>query len=197
MGNLIKNLNQLFVSKVRIKSLKYFLFHPDTPIHLRGAVRDFKEEINAVRRELTRLEEIHFLASEARGNRKYFSLNLDFPFLPELMGLFHKCFGVGGMIVDNADKLGEVQFAILTSSFTRGSKLAGHNVDLVVIGQIELNNLSKLMEEAEKKLGREINYTVLKGSEFILRKKRRDAFIIELLMDNKILLIGKNEDLLA
>ena len=45
------------------------------PIHLRGAVREFNEEINAVRRELNRLEEAKILLTEKRGNRKYFVLN--------------------------------------------------------------------------------------------------------------------------
>ena len=197
MGNLLKSLQQLFISKVRIKVLKYFLFNPDTPIHLRGAVRELKEEINAVRREIARLEEIKLLIYESRGNRKYYSINPDHPFITDFLGMFHKCFGIGGMIVEFVEKLGEVQFAILTSSFTTRKKIAGLNVDLVLIGQINLDYLGKLVEDAEKKLGREINYTVLKGSEFILRKKRRDAFIIELLMDDKILLVGKNEDLLA
>jgi len=113
MYNLIKGLNNLFVSKVRIKAVKYFLFNPDVPIHLRGAVREFKEEINAVRREMSRLEEIGFITSESRGNRKYFLMNKDHPYMPELMGMFHKTFGIGGSILQNLEKLGNIQFVIL------------------------------------------------------------------------------------
>ncbi|MFQ5493094.1 MAG: hypothetical protein ACE5DX_02985 [Candidatus Dojkabacteria bacterium] len=195
MSSLTKSLSYLFISKVRIKSIKYFIFNPDVPIHLRGAVRELKEEINAVRRELSRLETIGFVNKEARGNRIYYSLNFDYHFLPELMGMFHKTFGLGGLIVDNKDKLGELQFALLTSSYVRGAKLGGHDVDLVLVGQIEMNVLAEMVAEAEKKLGREVNYTVLKGSEFVLRKKRRDAFVQELLMSEKIVLVGNPADL--
>lgn len=191
-----KSLNYLFISKVRIKCVKYFLFNPDVPIHLRGAVRDFKEEINAVRRELTRLEEIKLIKSESRGNRRYFVLNTEYEFLPELKGMFHKTFGLGGALRSNADKLGELQYAILTDAFVSGNKLGSQDVDLVIIGNIDLQTLADIISDAEKKLGREINYTVLKGSEFILRKKRRDAFVTELLMREKIVVFGNPSDLI-
>jgi len=197
MYNLIKGLNNLFVSKVRIKAVKYFLFNPDVPIHLRGAVREFKEEINAVRREMSRLEEIGFITSESRGNRKYFLMNKDHPYMPELMGMFHKTFGIGGSILQNLEKLGNIQFVILSGSFTNVMRPSVHNVDLVVIGDVNVDELNVMVEEAEKKLGRQINYTVMKQSEFILRKKRRDPFTMELLMGNKILIVGDNSDLVA
>jgi hypothetical protein len=197
MYNLIKGLNNLFISKVRIKAIKYFLFNPDVPIHLRGAVRDFKEEINAVRREMTRLEEIGFITSEARGNRKYYILNTAYPYIPELLGMFHKTFGLGGAIVQNLERLGDLQFVILSGTFTNFIKPSSHNVDMVVIGNVNVEVLNSIVEEAETKLGRQINYTVLKTGDFILRKKRRDAFIMELLIGNKILLVGNNEDLVG
>jgi hypothetical protein len=195
-NNLTKSLNYLFISKVRIKAIKFFMFSPDVPIHLRGAVREMHEEINAVRRELNRLEEIGFIKSESRGNRRYYQLSPDFEFINEFMGIFHKTFGMGGLLIENKAKLGEIQFAILTSSFTRGIRVGVHDVDLVLIGQVNMNVLSGLVTEAEQKLGREVNYTVLKGSEYVLRKKRRDAFVMDLLINDKIILIGNPAELL-
>lgn len=196
MANAIKTLDYLFVSKVRIKCLKYFFFNPDVPIHLRAAVRELDEEINAVRRELSRLEESSILRVENRGNRKYFSLNYSHPFFDELLSIFHKSFGLGGSLVRNAKKIGEIDYAILTSSYTRGIRMGIHDVDLVVVGQVELEHLSDYIQKAEKQLGREINYTVLKRSEFELRKKRRDSFVMELLNTSKIVLIGSEEELM-
>lgn len=194
-ANPAKTLNHLFISKVRIKILKYFLFNPDIPIHLRGLVREVQEEINAVRRELARLEEVGFVKSEVRGNRKYFLLDRDFVYASELLGVFHKSFGLGGSIIKNLPNLGEVEFAVLTGSFTTFNAPDPSVIDLVLIGNIEVNTLTELVQEAEKKLNREINYTVLKSSEFILKKKRRDAFIMQLLMVPKIMLAGNVNDL--
>lgn len=197
LPNLAKNLDHLFISKVRIKALKYFIFNPDIPIHLRGLVRELKEEVNAVRREVTRLTEIEFIISEIRGNRRYFLLNRDFVFLDEVLSIFHKSFGLGGLINKNINNIGEIEFAILTGSIINFLPPSPNLIDLVIIGQVDLNKLNELISESEKKLGREINYTVLKTSEFILKKKRRDAFIMDLLISNKIMLKGKIQDLSA
>jgi hypothetical protein len=190
-------IKHLFISKVRIKALKYFFFHPDTPIHLRGAVRELGEEINAVRRELTRLERIKLLNTEKRGNRKYFYLDKNFPFYAELLSVFHKSYGLGGELVRNQAKLGDVRFALLTNAFTRGVRSGVHNIDLVLIGQVNLTELGPIVERAEKQIGKEINYTVLKNSEFQLQKKRRDAFITELMFGSKIMLLGDEEEFLS
>lgn len=195
--NLTKSLDHLFISKVRIKSIKYFVFNPDIPIHLRGLVRELKEEINAVRRELTRLDEIGFIRSETRGNRKYFLLNRDYIFLPELLSLFHKTFGLGGLLIKNMEHLGEVEFAALTGTVINFLPPNPNVIDLILVGQLELSSLADLIHEAEKKLSREINYTVMKSSEFVLKKKRRDAFIMQMLSANKIMLKGNVEEFAA
>ena len=193
----VKNLDYLFISKVRIKTLKYFLFNPENPLHLRGLVRELKEEINAIRRELNRLEEVGFVRAEARGNRKFFILNKDYVFLDELMGLFHKSFGVGGALLNDIGKLGEINFIILTGSFTYFVAPNKDIIDLVVIGNVNVETLTQIVGEAEKKLNREINYTVMKNSDFLLKKKRRDVFVMQLLLSKKILIAGNFEELVA
>jgi predicted nucleotidyltransferase len=191
-----KTLDNLLVSKVRVKTLKYFFFNPDVPIHLRGAARELNEEINAVRREMNRMEDVKLLKSEKRGNRKYFSLNFDHPFFNELLSLVHKTFGLGGAITRHENKIGDIEYAILTRSYTRGIRMGTHDVDLVVVGDIELAFLSDLVEKEEDRIEREINYTVLTNKEFKLRKKRRDNFVMELLLSSKTIVLGDEEELL-
>ena len=50
------NLQDLFVSKVRVKLIQVFLKNPREIYYVRQLVRETKEEINAVRRELARME---------------------------------------------------------------------------------------------------------------------------------------------
>jgi hypothetical protein len=190
-------MDKLFVSRVRIKLLHYFLSNQDVPVHLRGAVRELDEEINAVRRELNRMEEVKLLKSDHRGNRKYFILNKQGPFVEELTGIVYKTFGLGGEIVRNQTKLGDVKFAILTTSYTSGVSSNAQNVDLVLIGDINMEELQLLIDNVERKENREINYTVLKYSDFELRKRRRDSFVMDMLISTKILVIGTQEDLIA
>lgn len=190
MANPRKTLDFLMISKVRIKSLKHFFFHPESPIHLRGAVREFNEEINAVRRELNRLAEVKILLTEKRGNRKYYMLNRDHPFFEDLLGLMHKSFGLGADLLKSESKLGDLRYALLTSSYTRGVPLEQNDVDLVIIGDVDLDLLAEIVHNAEKKIGTEINYTVLGENDFEIRKKRRDQFVSQLVSGDHVLVVG-------
>lgn len=189
-----KTLEYLFVSKVRMKALKFFFLNPTSQIHLRGAVREFEEEINAVRRELLRLEKAGILKVEAQGNRKYFKLDSENSMIPELVSMMHKSYGLGAEIINSEKKLGDIEFAILTSSYTKGAYIGDQIIDLAIIGQPNLEVLSEIIEKYENKNGREIHYTVLKSNEFHIRKRRKDEFLTNLMIQDLTMLIGKYED---
>lgn len=195
MRDLRKAISYLFVSRVRIKILRLYFLHPDIPYHIRGVVRQIGEEINAVRRELLRLEHIKLLKSERKGNRLYFTLLDNFPFYNELLNIVSKTEGLGGEIVRAQKELGAIKFALLTRAYTKGIRTGIHDIDLVIIGKVNIPALTAAVQRAERQTDREINYTVLKESEFILRKKRRDAFIINILQGSKIMLVGDEDDL--
>lgn len=194
MINREKTLEDIFVSKVRVKALKYFLLNPTRPLHLRGAVREFKEEINAVRRELMRLEQVKILETESKGNRKIFRLNIQHPFVTQLMGLFHQTYGLGGEIIALQKRIGEIQFAVFTSAFTQGIYIGEQKIDLVLIGVLDMSIVEKVIAEYELKTGREVHYTVMRPSEFELRKRRKDQFIVDLLVQEMVMLIGSHEE---
>lgn len=194
MRELQKAVEYLFISKVRIKVVRLFFLHPDVPYHIRGVVREIGEEINAVRRELLRLEQIKLLKSERKGNRLYFVLQDDFPFYDELLSIIYKTYGLGGEILRAQKELGDVKFALLTKAYTKGIKSSMQDLDLILVGKVNVPALTSAVQRAERQTGREINYTVLKDSEFILRKKRRDAFIQSILQGSKIMLIGDEDE---
>lgn len=194
MSSATKSLEHLFISKVRIKTLSFFLLNPSETIHLRGAVREFKEEINAVRRELVRLEELQFINCENKGNRKYFSLNKDHPFVPELTSLFHKSFGLGAEIINNKSKLGNIEIALLTPYYVSEFKYSSNPIDMLIIGKVDLSILEKLVSKTESIKKREIHYTVLTQNEFSTRKRRGDKFITDVLLQENVVLIGTTNE---
>lgn len=197
MVSLQKTLNFLFVSKVRIKCLKFFYFNQDIPIHLRAVARELREEINAVRRELMRLEEIKFLKSTIRGNKKYFSINPYFPFFEEIKSIIYKSDGIGEALVVSQNKIGNIYFAALSGSFVNGIRMHESEIDMLIVGDVDMSVLSGIVKKEEEKIGREINYSVLKLSEFNLRKKRKDPFIIKILLETQVLIIGNREEYIA
>lgn len=184
------DLNALFVSRVRIKVLQLFLANPGQVYYIREIVRLIGEEINAVRRELNRLQKLGLLRSEWRGNRKYYQFRDDYLFHHELLGLVVKTTGLGGTIIKGKNKIGKVKYAFLNLAFSVGKKLEENQVALIIVGEIVLPELSLMVNEEEKRIKREVHYTVMSEEEFEFRKDHHDPFLTSVLKQPRIMLIG-------
>ncbi len=185
----------LLISKVRVKILELFLGNPEESYHVRDIVRRVDEEINAVRRELARLEKINLLASEWRANRRFYSVKKDFIFFPELLSVINKSIGLGGALIKNKAKLGKIRYAMLSGAFVRGKPYNQNEVDLFIVGTIVMPELNVLVREEEARRNREINFTPMTEEEFNFRKSRRDPFIMGVLSKPRVMLIGDEEEM--
>lgn len=185
----------LFISKVRVKILELFLGDPGQVFHVREIVRRVDEEINAVRRELARLEKTGLLSSEWRANRRLYTAKKDFIFYFELLSMINKSVGLGGSILKNKGKLGKVRYAMLSGSFVRGKPYTPSDVDLFVVGTIVLPELGAIVREEEARRSREINFTPMTEEEFAFRKSRRDPFVMDILSKPRVMLIGDEEEM--
>lgn len=190
-------LQDLIISRCRIKILENFCQQPKELFYIRQLVRLTGEEINAVRRELTHLENANIVKKEHRGNRIYYWPNDHHPLYGDILSLFSKNVGLGGLIVQNKSKLGEIKIAILSGRYARGLPTKEGKVDLLLVGNISLNHLSELIREEEKKLGREINYTVMTKEELEFRRKRHDPFLLGILQEPRIILLGDEMELVG
>lgn len=190
-------MEDLIVSKVRIKILQLFLSSSDPLFHVREIVRRVDEEINAVRRELARMEKFSMVASEWRANRRLYRFRKDYPLYPELLALVTKSVGVGGDIIKNRAKLGKIKYAMVATRFTRNEISAPDQVDILIVGQIVLPELQSIISNEQARREREINYSYMDEPEFLFRVKRRDPFILRVLVQSKIMLIGDEVEMLS
>jgi predicted nucleotidyltransferase len=185
----------ILISKVRVKVFDLFLGLPGQSYHVREIVRRVDEEINAVRRELARLEKTGFLESDWRANRRYYSVKRDFIFLPEFLSMINKSIGIGGAIIASRAKLGNIKYAMLSGSFVKGNPKTQNDIDLFVVGTIVLPELSVIIKEEEARRNREINFTPMTEEEFNFRKSRRDPFVMTILAKPRVMLIGDEDEL--
>ncbi len=190
-------LSDLITSKSRIKLLNVFLSSPYEMFHVRECVRRTGDEINAVRRELQFLEKHGILQKEQRANRLYYSLDKEYPFYYDLLALGVKTIGLGAEVLRNKAKLGKIKYAMFSGRFVRRYKKNPDDVDFMVIGTIVLPELAVLIRNEEQRLGTEINYTAMTEEEFKFRKKRNDPFIMGILSQVRVMLIGDEEAMLS
>ncbi len=190
-------LEELFVSRVRVKILQLFLSSPkDSLFHVREIVRRVSEEINAVRRELGRMEKFGMATSEWRANRRLYRFRKDYTFYRELLSLVAKTSGLGGNLIQGKGKLGKVKYAFLSTKFLKGESANPEDVNLLVIGNIVSPGLQSIVADEQAKREQEINYSYMDEAEFKFRVKRRDPFILKVLLQPKVMLIGDEDELL-
>lgn len=190
------NLEDIITSKVRVKILELFFSNLTEMYHVRGIVREIDEEINAVRRELERLEKAGIIKKEPRGNRIYYFVRNDYPGFSDLLSIVAKSTGIGKLICDSRSKLGKVSFVMFSGKFARMKpRKKDDNVDILVVGEVVLPELAMIVRTFESKLGREINYTVMTREELDYRKKRRDPFLQGIFLSSRVMIIGDEEEL--
>jgi len=191
-------LGDIITSKVRIKILELFFSNLDEMYHVRGIVREIDEEINAVRRELTRLEGAGIFKKEPRGNRVYYWVRPDYPLFGDLISMVSKSTGLGKAIIENRNKIGKLIYVMFSGRFVRGkSRKREEDVDILVVGEVVLPELASIIRAEESKRGKEINYTVMSKEEFEFRKKRRDPFLLGILSGSRTMIIGDEEELVG
>lgn len=189
-------LEDIIISKVRVKLLTLFLQNPGKIFHVREITRRIEEEINAVRRELERMEKASMVASEWRQNRRYYTFRKDYPLFPELSALVAKSIGLGSNIIKNRAKIGKIKYACMSMAFAKGMPSNASDVNLLLVGNVVLPELTLLVKEEELRRNQEINYTAMTEEEFLFRKRKRDPFLVSILEKPRLMLIGNEEEML-
>lgn len=186
-------LKDLLVSEVRVRVLQVLLDNINEEFHVRALVRSVGTEINAVRRELQRLEKIGFVKKRPSGNKVYYRVDTASLYFPELLSLIGKETGLGYEIVRNEKHLGDVKFAMVAKEFLRGRKSTVMDVDALFVGNMNMDVLERVIKNYEAKSDIEVMYTVMSEDEFQNRKRRQDNFVLKILAQGRVMLVGDEQ----
>jgi DNA-binding transcriptional ArsR family regulator len=154
----------LISSKTRIKLLLKFFLNSSNKGYLRGLEGEFGESSNAIRLELNKLEQVGMITSDMQGNKKYFKANVKHPLFFDLHSIIKKHVGIDTIIENIISQLGEVEKVYLTGEFAKG--LNNHVIDLELIGNVNTNYLTVLIEKAELLIKRKIRYVIYTPVEY-------------------------------
>jgi predicted nucleotidyltransferase len=188
-------LERLFSSRVRVRLMTLFLLHPDVGYHARELSRQVDANYSAIWKELKNLEQVGLLFSENSMGRKVYRLNTAFPIMPELRNIILKTAGAGDLIRQALDDVAGIEAAFIYGSFAGGEPDMQSDLDLMIIGEIGLSELSSSIAAIEEELARPINYIIYSHEEWKSKVKERDPFIINVLKGEKIMLTGSIDEL--
>jgi predicted nucleotidyltransferase len=123
----------------------------------------------------------------------YFSANRNAAIFPELQAIIEKTAGAVDVLRTSLATLisqGRVELALVYGSVASGKKTARSDVDLLVVGDVSLEQIVPALRAAEARLGREVNPTVYPANEFRERVKRGTPFLKRILAGPKLFVAG-------
>ena len=188
-------LEKLFSSKARIAVLKLFLFNPEDSYYLREISSLANIPIRAVQREVKKLKEIGLLEESVSGNRVYYKASRKSPIFEDLKRIFFKTEGIVKALEESFQDKSKIDFAFIYGSYDQGKETTSSDIDLMVLGNIESKKISNILSGVKDNLQREINFVVISISEFINRIKEDDNFLLSVMKEPKIMILGSEDEL--
>jgi predicted nucleotidyltransferase/DNA-binding HxlR family transcriptional regulator len=192
----MNRLAELLSSRARAEIFRLLLSGSGEELHVREIERRSGLNDSTLRQELRKLVRLDLVQSRRDSNRVYYRAKTENPLYPEIRNLVLKTSGLADVLKSAlVDK--RIRVAFVFGSIARGEEKAGSDVDLMVIGQLGLRDLSRLLSGIEEKIGREVNPHVLRGEEFRKRVRAKEHFVSRVMESPKIFIVGSHHELEA
>lgn len=183
-------LEMLISSKTRVQLLTLFLLNPGKEYYIREIERLTAKNYNIVHKELVRLESFGLIQSTLKGKQLYYTVNQNFFLYEELQKIILKTEGVTKYLKEKLADLENIECMFIYGSFASGNAIATSDIDLFIVGDVNDTQLIPLINESEKTIQREINYTLARKEELLKRMKESDPFITHVLNGPKVVIFG-------
>lgn len=191
----MNTLVQLFSSKVRAALFGILFGLRKRPVHMRELERLTDLAIGTIQQELKKLVLMNLLKRTRDGNRVYYEANTFHPLYPELHRIVLKTTGLADLVKKALEGNEKIRIVFIFGSIATGTEKAESDVDLMVIGDVGLRKLSALLSTIPDQIGREINPHTFSSDEFRRKKAEGDHFLTTVLSEQKIFVIGSEDEL--
>jgi len=190
-------LSSLYIAKSRIRKdlLTLFFTNPSQEYYLRQLQRILGHSAGSIRRELLKFQKDNLFETKRVGNLLYYSLNKVHPLFNEIKSIVSKTIGVEGSLKKALSSINGIKIAFIYGSFASKKEKSASDIDLMIIGNPNTSTLNEKITELEKRLKREINASIYSLKEYRTKKRSKRGFIMDLLKNPKIMLVGKENDL--
>ena len=187
-------LEKLFKSKTCAEILRVLFDGTQKEHYLRDLERLTSCSLTPLQKEIKSLVEMDLVLPRKDGNRIYYRANSDHPLYLDLKSIVEKTTGIT-FLLKNCLEDKRIDFAFIFGSFGKGEEKAQSDIDLLVIGDISMRELSKLLSGLQEKIGRDINPHIYRKTEFISKVKKKDHFILNIMKSPKKGVIGNMNEL--
>jgi uncharacterized protein len=192
----MNRLADLLSSRARSEIFRLLFGGSEEELHGREIERRSGLNDSTIRQELRKLVRLDLVWRRKESNRVYYRAKTENPLYPEIRNLVLKTSGLAD-VLKSALRDQRIHIAFVFGSIASGEEKAGSDVDLMVIGNLGLRDLSRLLSGVADKVGREINPHVLHDTEFRRRIQVNEHFVSTIMREPKIFIIGSKDELEA
>lgn len=181
----MQNLKSTIVNKV----LGYYFINPQARHYTRDLARVLNLDPGNLSRKMIALVNDGLFISEGEGRNRYFKLNRQFPYLKEYKKIYESENGVELEIKKALQGASGLEEVYIFGSYAKGNFSAGSDIDLLLIGNHDIDEAARKINVLEKRWGREINVIDLSRQEFNKRKKNKDFLLLDIFNNKTIKII--------
>jgi predicted nucleotidyltransferase len=168
-------------------------FHGNEIMKLTGSGK------GALQRELRRLTESGLVLVTRVGNQKRYRANSTSPIFEEIRAIVRKTFGLADELRSALSPLASrIVVAFVYGSVAKGTDSASSDIDLMVISDtLSYQDLLAALAETEARLKRKLSPTLYSIAEFNRRRSESNDFLIRVLEQPKLFVIGGSHELMS
>lgn len=151
---------------------------------------------SSLQRDLKALSSSGILRTRKDGSRLYYQAETDSPIYEPLKLLIERTIGVREEIRSLIESFSDrIETAFIYGSTAREDDTVKSDIDVIIIGSIGLADIAGKLRKLEHRFKRELNVKCYNRSEFDSKIKDRNHFVLSILNEDKIFLIGNEDDL--
>ena len=182
-------------SRYRRQALALLFRRPDEQFHVRELERLTGISAGSLHRELKAMAQAGLLIREQQGNQVLYRADRSCSIFEELASIFRKTVGLATLLKDAlAPIASRVRVAFVFGSVAAGKQHARSDLDVCVLGEVELLDVVKALGPLQESLHREINPVVMSATRFIDQLAQHERFAQRLCDEPKIFVIGDEDE---
>ncbi len=181
----------IFRSDLQARLLAALLLDGNEPLATPELAKRTGAKPPTLHRELVRLEQAGLIRHERVGQTKRYAAVADSPLYEPLRQLLERTLGVEPLLTNRLSRIDGIDKAAIFGSWAAARLDEDSDIDLLVIGEMDREQLLAAVREVEAQAHREIDVTAYRLDDFERRRDGGSGFIRTVLRGPLIQLIGE------
>lgn len=187
----------IFATPTLAALLAVFAREPERTYIQKELVHETGGSLFLVQRELKRLEDAGLVARETRGRQVEYTANVQHPAFAGLREVMLATVALGDRLRTAFHDLPGVRLAFVFGSVATGDASPDSDLDVFVVGDLSLRDVSTRLVPVLRDVGREPNIITMSEGEFRERALRGDHLVATVVAGPKMWVVGDDDELAA